>query len=450
MTEDSRRLVTPSRGDGVVQVGTEVLGGPTGRYARVGRHGWLYVSAVMSAMASAVVALGILQKNHCERVGWGAPGAFWRACYSDLPVGVGGQVGNTPWSTGGSGQTQPVLTAILTWGLQNVVPGGASTLHRQQIFYAICAVLITALVAGATIATASMLRGSPWQAAHVALSPVLITASLLSLDVLGVALATIGMALWVRRMPVAGGALLGAAVMARTYPLIIIAAIVLVATRERRGPEVVRMLSSALVISMFCVLAAVAVGGDPFAPYRAWAGAAASYGSPWLVASILGLSIAPPALTAISALGWVVALLAGMLRVSLRGPVRLGPLTLMMLVIVLVTGRSFPLQACLWVLPLIAISAIRWREHLLWAMVEIVYFVTVWMYAGFASNPAKALAPAGYAVFCVIRLLAYGGIVLASWESAAGLDDRMRPVGRSRLSAQTDRAADFRADTAPA
>lgn len=450
MAEDSRRLITPSRGDGVTKVATEVLGGPVGRFARVDGHSWLYVGAVLSAMASMVLALGVLQKNHCERVGWGAPGAFWRACYSDLPVGVGGQVGSTPWTTGGSGQTQPVLTAILTWGLQNLVPGGGSTLHKQQIFYAICAVVITVLVAGATIATASMLRGSPWQAAHVALSPVLITASLLSLDVLGVALATIGMALWVRRMPVAAGVLLAGAVMARTYPLIIIAAIVLLAIRERRGPEVVRMLASALVISVVCVFAAVAVGGDPFAPYRVWAGAAASYGSPWLVASIVGLTIAPTALTVISVLGWVVALLAGMLRVSLPGPVRLGPLTLMMLVIVLVTGRSFPLQACLWVLPLIAISAIRWREHLLWAAVEIVYFLTVWMYAGFASNPAKALAPAGYAVFCVIRLVAYGGIALASWESAEDLNDRTRPRGRPAVSSQTDRTADFRGDAAPA
>lgn len=442
MTEDSRRLVAPSRGDGVVAVAAEVIGGPAGRFARIGGRSWLSAGAVLSSLASVVVALGILQKNHCETVGWAAPGAFWRACYSDLPVGVGsGPAAGTPWSTGGPGQTQPVLTAFVTWGLQHLVPGGGSVLHRQQLFYAICAVVITALVAGTTIATASMLRRSPWQAAHVALSPVLITASLLSLDILGVALATIGMALWMRRMPVAAGALLGAAVMARTYPLIIIAAIALLATRERRGPQVLRMVGAALAVSVFFVLAAVAIGGDPFAPYRAWAGAGASYGSPWLVTSIIGLTLPPTALTVVALLGWLAALLAGMLRISMRAPVRLGPLTLMMLVIVLVTGRSFPLQACLWVLPLLAVCALRWREHLLWAMVEIVYFVMVWMYAGLSSNPAKALAPAGYAAFCVVRLLAYGGLAVAAWESAEDVDDRMRPVVR-RPAAGT--AADFR------
>lgn len=429
----------------MAMVATEIIGGPVGRFARVGGRSWLYVGAVLSSLASALIALGVLQKNHCETVGWGGPGAFWRACYSDLPVGVGGSAGTTPWSAGGPGQTQPPLTAFVTWGLQHLVPGGGTVLHRQQIFYAICAVLITALVAATTIATASMLRDSPWQAAHVALSPVLITASLLSLDLLGVALATIGMALWMRRMPISAGALLGAAVMARTYPLVIIAAIVLLALRERRGAAAARMVAAATVVGIFLLLAAVAVGGDPLAPYRAWGSASASYGSPWLVASILHVTLPPTALTVIALLGWLAALLAGMLRVSMRGPVRLGPLALMMLVIVLVTGRSLTLQSCLWVLPLFAISALRWREHLLWAMVEVLYFVMVWMYAGLSSNPGKALAPAGYAVFCVIRLVAYAGIAFAAWESAEDVDGRLRPVLRRPALAEARNDADFRA-----
>ena len=447
MPDDARRLVTPSRGDGVAAAATEVLGGPVGRFARTGARSWLYVGAVLSSLASVLIALGVLQKNHCERVGWGAPGAFWRGCYSDLPVGIGGRTGATPWSTGGSGHTQPVLTAYVTWALQHLVPGGGTALHQQQIFYAICAVVITALVAATTIATASMLRGSPWQAAHVALSPVLITASLLSLDILGVALATVGMALWMRRMPLAAGVLLGAAVMARTYPLVIIAAIVLLALRERRTSEAIRLLVAAAASAVFFLLAAVAVGGDPLEPYRVWGSATASYGSPWLVSAILHVTIPPTALTVIALLGWLAALLAGMLRVSMRAPVRLGPLTLMMLVIVLVTGRSFPLQSCLWVLPLIAVCALRWREHLVWAMVEVVYFVMVWMYAGVSSNPGKALAPAGYAVFCVIRLVAYAGLAVAAWESAEDVDDRMRPAVR-RPPARHD--SDFRASSTPA
>lgn len=447
MTQDGQRLRAPSRGDGVARVATEVIGGPVGRFARVGARSWLYVGAVLSSLASVLIALGVVQKNHCETVGWGGPGAFWRACYSDLPVGAGGSAGATPWSVGGPGQTQPALTAYVTWGLQHLVPGGGTMLHRQQLFYGICAVVITALVAATTIATASMLRGSPWQAAHVALSPVLITASLLSLDILGVALATVGMALWMRRMPVAAGVLLGAAVMARTYPLIIIAAIVLLALRERRGSAALRMLGAAGVVIVFFMLSAVAVGGDPLAPYRAWGAAGASYGSPWLVAAILHVKLPTTALTIVALLGWLAALLAGMLRVSMPHPVRLGPLALMMLVIVMVTGRSFTPQECLWVLPLLAVSAMRWREHLAWAMVEVVYFVMVWMYAGSASNPAKALAPAGYAVFCVIRLVAYGGLAFAAWESAEDVDEQMQPVVR-RPAPRTD--ADFRASRTPA
>ncbi len=441
MSDDARRLVIPSRGDGVAAAATEVIGGPLGRFARVGSRGWVYAGATLSSLGSVLVALGILQKNHCERVGWAAPGAFWRACYSDLPNGVGGGAPSSPWSLGGPGHNQPVLTAILSWGLQNLVPQGA-VLHRQQIYFGICAVVITMLIAVTTISTASMLRGSPWQAAHVALSPVLITASLLSLDMLGVALATVGMAMWMRRMPLAAGALLGAAVMARSYPLVIVVAIVLIAFRERRMPEAVRMLAAGGGIVLLSLLLAVAMGGDPLEPYRAWASAPASYGSPWLILRILHVELPTTALTLVAILGWVTAVLAGMTRVSMRAPVRLGPLALTMLVIVLVTGRAFPLQAAVWILPLLAISALRWREHLVWAMVEIVYFVTVWMYAGISANPGKALAPGGYAVFSLIRLVAWGGLALASWESAEDVDERLQPVVRATAPRT---AADFRA-----
>ncbi|WP_446666599.1 hypothetical protein [Flexivirga sp. B27] len=417
----STRLTAPSRREEPAALATGIIGGPVGRFAAIGRRGWTYAAATLSALASVLVALGVLQKNHCVRDGWGSPGALWRACYSDLPVGSGGPKGGTPWSAGGAGHTQPVLTAILDWLVKQLTPSG-SALATQQIYFAIGTVVIVLLIALTTVATASMVRGTPWLAAHVALSPVLITSALVSFDIFGVALATVGMALWARKHPVAAGICLGAATMARTYPLVILGAITLIALRDDARRPLVRCLGGAAAAIVACLGLGYAMGGDPLEPYRGWWEQDAGYGAPAYLLTVAHASLPAASLSIIAVLGWVVAFLLG-LYLTGRPPVRtqLAPLALTMLVIVMLTGRSMSVQSCMWVLPLMGLVALRWREHLMWAGVEIVYFVMTWMYIAGPSNEAKAMPGAAYSFFLLIRVIAYVGIAWASWESSEDL-----------------------------
>lgn len=438
----STRVTTPSRREEPAALASEIIGGPVGRFAAVGRRGWTYAAAMLSALASVLLALGVLQKNHCVRDGWGSPGALWRACYSDLPVGSGGPKGGTPWSAGGSGRTQPVLTAILDWFVKQLTPGGGG-LATQQIYFAIGTVIIVLLVALTTVATASMVRGTPWLAAHVALSPVLITSALVSFDVFGVALATVGMALWARRHPVAAGACLGAAVMARTYPLVLLGAVMLVALRDgARGP-LVRCLGGAAAAIVACLGLAYAVGGDPLQPYRGWWHQDAGYGSLSYLLTVAHHPLPAASLSIIAVLGWVVAFLFGLYltgRPAVRTP--LAPLALTMLVIVMLTGKSMSVQSCMWVLPLIALVALRWRDHLIWAGIEIAYFVMTWLFIAGPSNTAKAMPGAAYAFFLLVRVIAYIGIAWGSWESSEGISrdpaEPYAPMPRPTPHARTD------------
>lgn len=413
---ERRRLQTPSLVEGPAAVGATVFGGVSGRFARVGRRGWPFVAALLSAAASVMVALSVLQKGHCVKVGWGSPGALWRTCYSDIPLGAGTSYAN-PWSTGAPGQSQPVLTAVLNWILQRIVPGGSSV-SQQQILFTLGAAVVVLCVTLTVTATAGTLRDTPWLAAHVALSPVLITASMVSFDTFGIALAALGLWCWARSRPLAAGILLGAAVMARTYPLILIAALVLLCLRDRRRIDLTRLLAGVAGVCAICIGLAVATGGQPFAPYAVWNDATASYGSLWLILSFAGITVPAHTLTGLAIVGWLVAVASGAVLVWTRPRVPFAPLALTMLVIVLLTGKSVSIQTCLWVLPLIALSAMRWREHLAWAGVEIVYFVMTWMYIAQPSNPDKGLPAAGYSVFSIVRLLAYVGLAWAAWESS--------------------------------
>ncbi|MBD2759555.1 DUF2029 domain-containing protein [Yimella sp. cx-573] len=434
---DSDRLTVPSRGEGVVGWATEVIGGPTGRYGAIGRRGASYAVTVLSALASVFVALGVVQKHSCVEKGWGAPESLWRACYSDLAVGLTGNGG--PWAAGGPGENQPMLTALLQWLLRQVTPTGSS-LAVQQYYFAFGAVLIALAIAATVIALTAALPGTPWLAAHAALSPVLVTASLVSMDAFGVALATIGLVLWMRDKPLAAGVLLGLAVLARSYPLIIIAAIVLVALRDGRTRELTKLLVGAAAAVGVCLAAALAVGGDPFAVYQNWNRAAAGYGSPWLVLSILKIKVDAATLTWLAVAGWLLALLVGAHLVRRpRHATPLPALVLTMLVIVMCTGKAFPVQQAIWVLPLLALTAMRWREHLVWAGVEIVYFVMTFLYIASSSDPNKGVAPAMYVVFAMVRLIAYAGLAWVSWETAEELADHQDPESARALEERLQR-----------
>lgn len=429
-SDQDLRLTVPSRGEQVADWATRVIGGPTGRYAAIGRRGGAYAVTVLSALASVMVALGAGTKTYCIKNGWGAPDSLWRTCYSDLAVGLNLEGG--PWAKGGPGENQPVLTALLHWGLREIVPGGSS-LAVQQYYFAFGAVIIALLVAATVIATARALPDTPWLAAHMALSPVLITVSLISFDILGVALATFGLMWWMKDRPTLAGAFLGAAVMARSYPLIIVAAIAMVALRDRRTDALAKLLAAGTVAVVVCLGLAYLFGGDPFTVYRNWDAAGPGFGSPWFLLTQMGVSVSASTVTWLAVFGWLLALLVGAYLV--RRPAHLtplAPLVLTMLVIVCCTGKSFPVQDALWILPFLALTAFRWREHLIWAGVEVAAFVMTMLFIASRSDASKGPAWQTYLIFVVTRMVAWVSAAWVSWESAEDLADFTDPAGAAR------------------
>jgi hypothetical protein len=85
-------------------------------------------------------------------------------------------------------------------------------------------------------------------------------------------------------------------------------------------------------------------------------------------------------------------------------PLSLAPLSLALLAAGLLTVKSLPVQASLLLLPLIALSGLRWRDHLIWATTELVYFVGVWLYIAADSDPNRGLPVQFYLVMLLARL----------------------------------------------
>jgi uncharacterized membrane protein len=263
--------------------------------------------------------------------------------------------------------------------------------------------------------------GHRGDAVQVALAPVAALTVLLSPDLLGVVLATGGLWAWSRRHPALAGALLGVGVMARTYPGLLLLVVAAHAWRTGRERELPRLGGAAL--------AAVAVIALPFLvlspatltrSWSAWFDTPAGLGSVLYLPTLAGSPWPASVLTLVAVLGILVAVvLAALLVLGAPWAPRLGAVALLAVAVVLVTGKSFPVQTSLWLVPLVALAGLRWRDHLVWALAEAVHFMAVWLYLGGLQSPDKSLPPGWYAVALLLRVGAVVFLAVRAWQTAA-------------------------------
>lgn len=452
--EGAAAVLAPSRSDPVVRAASAVAGGPLGRRV-AGTLGVVRALPVLVLLSAAVLSLGLVQKQHCRARGWSSPDQFWHACYSDIPVLYGSSgLGNDPRPgltqvIGAGGLGQPPLSGTFMWLVAAFVPDHGGTAPRQ--FFDLSAVLMVFLLAVAVAAVVLVLGRRPWDAAHLALSPVLVTAGLISYQLLAVSLVAVAVLVLARGRAVLGGVLIGLAVLAAPPYAVVALAVVLLANRFVRPGAAPAVLASSLLT--WVIVRAVllpGVSGGLAGAWDSWRDSVPGYGSLWLVPQLLGESRPDTASSlpgqVLNALfGWVfrlgglsgtvtavlsVTLMAALIALVLRftvldggdppGPgrvrpsvvvgARVGPLALALLCAVLFSLKSLPVQASVLLLPLIALAGLSWRDHLLWAVTELTYFVGIWLYIAGESTPSRGLPAPFYLAMVAARLAAIAWI----------------------------------------
>jgi hypothetical protein len=443
---DALGVAAPSREDPVARVASAVAGGPGGRRLSASRGFWS-AATVLVLLAVAVLGLGVVQKQHCRSSGWSTPDMFWHECYSDIPVlytsaRLGGPGSLGPLEAIRSPDLgQPPLAAIAMWAVAQAVGDGGQGQAPRAFFdlSAIALSVVLAVAVGLVVAAAGRRRS--WDAAHLALAPVLVTAGLLSYELLGVALVAAALLAWSRSRPLAGGLLLGAAVLATPAAAVVAVAVLALGWRAGRSrPALVFGAAAGAVWVGVRLLAYPNLDGGIPAAWEAWKDAAPGYGSLWLVPSLLEQSrpVRAPFWFGFSALGASAATTGVLLGLGLvvvatiglalvaRSRPRLAHLALFAAAGTLIVLKSLPVQSPLLLLPLIALAGLRWRDHLLWATTELAYFVGVWLYIAGASAPNRGLPPGFYLVLLLARL---AGIAWLALQAARGaLDPDLDPV----------------------
>ena len=274
----------PSRNDTLAAAVSGVIGGPVGRHALIGRTRVLTPLRVMFLLALVLLALGWATKAPClQTIGSGAPDervanwanqrAYFELCYSDTVPLYGAELlssGQFPYKSSwlemdsaGRPQTRfdgqpavrhmeyPVLTGLyqylsMTLAKTYTAVAKATALPAlsgvaEVVMFFNIAALGLALAWLATVWATAMLAGRRiWDAALVAVSPLLIFQAFTNFDALATALAAGGMLAWARRRPGWAGVLLGLGVAAKLYPALLLLVLVVLGVRAGRLAAVAR------------------------------------------------------------------------------------------------------------------------------------------------------------------------------------------------------------------
>jgi uncharacterized membrane protein len=393
----------------VVAQASEAVGGPWGRHAVTGGAVFWTPLRICLLFTAFVLALAWIKQAPCAAGDWSGSKQYTHLCYSDaVPLfglyGLGsGEIPyldsrvEYPVLTGGFIALAAALsraydrTAEAVGLLPDLAPVHSYTLVTGLLL-SVCALLLTRAVL-------ALAGRRPWDAAMIGLSPVLLVHAFTNWDLFAVALATFGLLAWARSRTVVAGVLLGAAVAAKFYPLLLLGALFLLCLRAGRLRDWGVTALAAVVTWTAVNLPVAVVAPENWAWFFVFSRERrANPESVWNIAihlsdgrlfdgpqaegeipAVLNTTVTAALLVFGAAVGWLV----------LAAPVRprVAQVAFLLLAGFLLLNKVYSPQYSLWLLPLAVLARPRWRSLLLWQVTEaLVWTVTMLHYLGTANR----------------------------------------------------------------
>lgn len=423
----------PSRTDALGGALSEVVGGPVGRHALIGRTRIFTPLRVMFAIALVFLAVGWLTKSPClQTVGtgtadqkvanWSNQRAYYELCYSDTVPLYGAELlsqGKFPYKsswleTDGAGKPRvqydgtpavrymeyPVLTGIYQYtsmalaktysALTKMMP---MPVVAEVVMFFNFAALGLALAWLATVWATAMLAGRRvWDAALVAASPILIFQIFTNFDALATAFAMGALLAWARRRPVLAGVLIGLGVAAKLYPALFLLPLLMLAIRTGRFRDLAKTAAATVLAWLLVNLPVMLLfprgwseffrlntrRGDDMdslfnvvKSFTGWQGFDPS----------LGLWQPPVVLNSVVALLFL-ACCVGIAYIALTAPTRprLAQLAFLVVAAFLLTNKVWSPQFSLWLVPLAVLALPHRRILLAWMTIDALVWVPRMLY----------------------------------------------------------------------
>ena len=405
------------------------VGGPAGARLLRPTRGPLAALAPVVLLLALPISLAALRQAGCLTSGWKGGTPVWRQCASPLVQAVAtGDLGRGlgAYLSGTVRVDLPVLEGGVTALLAGVAPGWGT--GQQRWFLLLWTVLAAALLAGLVVVVGTVRRHPASDPVALALSPVLALTVLLSPDLLPVALAVVAVWAWSRGRAGLAGLLAGVALLGGALSGVVLLAMALVPSDAGGAPDAGRAAVRRLLTATAATVASLVVVVlllDPAVltrPYAAWLVAGAGPGSPWYLFTLVRHPVGATPVVVIAVLGWVLAAALVVLMARRRPRPVVGAVALVGLAAVLMTAPAFPPAAALWLVPFVALTGIRWRDHLLWAGAEALHAAALFGHLLERTDPAKGLPAGWYSVALLLRLAAVGWVARQAWVARTHID----------------------------
>jgi uncharacterized membrane protein len=421
--------VQPTRDDPVVADAAEVIGGPIGRRFHATAASWWTPLRVVFVLCFVMFTLGVVMRAPCAAVGFDGPQSYVKQCYTDVGVLFperGLDRDTFPYSSRSDGTEvveYPVLQGAVMWVVALLVPNDLDATAAVQRYYGITAVAMFALALIAVWATMRTARARPWDAAIVAAVPSIALVGTLNWDLLPVALTALFLLAWSRSEPWIAGILLGLAVAAKFYPVVLLGPLLLVCWRAARMSAFLRVTIAALAV-WAAVNLPIAVGFSEgwgrFFELSTTRGA--DFGSIWLALDLSGITVSDRAASTLSGALFVLLCIgiAALAWCAPRRP-RFASLALLTIAAFVLSAKVYSPQYALWLLPFVALARPRWRDVLIWQGGQAIYYVGVWLWLQGFVEADRALSDPAYAVLILVQ------VASTLWICGVVVRDVLRP-----------------------
>ena len=465
LAEDTRSLDDrdlPSRTDTIGAALSEVIGGPVGKHALIGRQRFFTPLRAMLLIALVFLALGYSTKAAClQTIGNGAPDqrvanwenqrSYYELCYSDtVPLYTAEllNLGKFPYKSSwiekdASGQPKrqfdgniavrymeyPVLTGLYQYGSMAVAKSYTALsklvslpLLAEVVMFFNIAAFGLALAWLATVWATSRLAGPRrvWDAALVAASPILIFQIFTNFDALATAFATGALLAWARRKPALAGALIGIGVAAKLYPVLLLIPLAVLAVRTGKLREVGKTAIAAAVTWLVVNLPIMVLfprgwseffrlntrrGDDMDSIYNViksftgWQG----------FDTDLGMWEPPTVLNAVSAVLFVSCCIAIVyIALTAAQRPRVAQIAFLVVAAFLLTNKVWSPQFSLWLVPLAVLALPHRRILLAWMTIDALVWVPRMLYLFGEQN--KGLPEQPFTIVVLLRDIAVVGL----------------------------------------
>lgn len=420
--------VIPTWTDPSARRAADLIGGPMGRHAQVGRNRFITPLRVCLLMAIVILIGGWLFKAACIQTGpdgnldQGGQRPWITACYTDVVPLYGSHeldIGALPYKASwlDNGQVRymeyPVLTGFWMYLVSGLSHGYVAVAKATGVlpvpldvgaYFTIGAIALGLLYLWAVASTARIARRRIWDTALMCLSPLLIVHAFTNWDLIPIALTAAAMLAWVRNKPVLAGVLFGLGTAAKLYPVLLLGPLLILCLRAGKMREWTRTAVATaavwLVVNVPVMLAFPAgwyefirLNSERPPEYDSWY---------FIYATLTGSTIwdkapgasSPSLVNLLSLVLFALAcLVIGWFGLSVQRRPRFAQLAFLVIAAFLLTNKVWSPQYSLWLLPLAVLALPRWRPLLFWQASEVIVWVLLMLSFAGVANKGLSIYP---------------------------------------------------------